>query len=252
MANQEFPTIPGTIEIPGDLGGFKPKPQVVWTASNWSYTSGVNIDYGPSAGEYWGGDANFVINRQENMYQPFPSSGSRFWSTAVTRERTTVFRMDGNSRWMPASVFNGIGFETYHQHIVGNQDHMLYVADYAVIFRHRSNNETKYYGLKTDYTSSPGHEGYRFDCIQTSDYHVDEIRTWGSEWLYQGLVVVLRTQGGGSDGSCESYIGIYNLKVGHKFSTVGSQYRYLPLKNRSAVNRDGTKDNKGFSNPFEE
>ena len=252
MANQEFPTIPGTIEIPGDLGGFKPKPQVVWTASDWSYTSGVNIDYGPSAGQYWGSDDNFQINRQENMYQPFPSSGSRFWSRAVTGERTTVFRMEGQSRWMPASVFNGIGFETYHQHIVGNTDHMLYLADYALIFRHRTGDGTRYYGLKTDHTSSPGHEGYRFDRIQSSDYHVRDIRAWGSEWLYQGLVVVLRTQGGGSAGSCESYIGIYNIKVGSKFSTVGEQYRYLPLKNRDEANRDGSKNTKGFTDPFEE
>ena len=250
MTNQEFPTIPGTIDIPGDLGGFKPKPQVVWTASDWSYTGGVNITDGPSAGEYWGSNDNFVVNRQENMYQPFPSSGSRFWSRAVTRERTTVFRMEGQSRWMPASVFNGLGFETLHQHNTGSTNHMVYLADYAMCFRHRTGSGKRYYGWGTGYTSATAHNGYRFDRIQTSDYHVKDIRDFGSDWLYQGMVVALRTKGSGT-GTTQSYITIYNMKVGSKFTTVDGAYRYLPLKNRGAQYRDGSVGNKGFTDPFQ-
>ena len=251
MGNIAFPTIPGTIEIPDDLNAFKGKEQVVWTASKWSYVVGLTITDGPAAGDYWGSDDNFRIDRQENIYKPQQGFGFMVF-TSATRQRTTVYYMNGHSRWMPASVFNGIGFETLHQHNKGNKDHMIYVANYAAMFRHRTSNEIRYYGWNTGNTNTPGHNTYRYDRIQSSSRYVTEIRGWGSDWLYQGLVVVLRTQGGGSDGYCESYITIYNMKVGSKFSTVGGAYRYLPLQNRSEVYRNGKVGNKGFTNPFEE
>ncbi len=249
MANKAFPTIPGTIEIPSGVEDFKTKRQVVWTASDWTKAASVSINYGPAAGQIWESDENFEIRRQENIYQPQQGSGFMVFANA-SNQRSTVFYMNGDSRWMPASVFNGIGFETYHQHNSGSTDHEVYLAEYAVIFRNRTGNGTRYYGWNTGYTSSPGHQKYKFDRIQTSDSHVNEIRAWGSDWLYQGLVVTLRTKGG-SGKTTGSYITIYNMKVGSKFSTVGGQYRYLPLKNRSASNRDGSVGNKGFSNPFE-
>ena len=249
MANKAFPTIPGTINIPSGVDNFKTEPQVVWTASDWTRVQSVSINYGPAAGQTWESNENFEIRRQENIYQPQQGSGFMVYANAATR-RSTVFYTNGDSRWMPASVFNGIGFETYHQHNSGPQDHELYLAEYAVIFRSRTGNGTRYYGWNTGYTSSPGHQKYKFDRIQTSDSHVNEIRAWGSDWLYQGLVVTVRTKGG-SGKSTESYITIYNMKVGSKFSTVGGQYRYLPLKNRSASNRDGSVGNKGISDPFQ-
>ena len=251
MTNKAIPTIPGTIEIPDGVEDFKRKQQVVWTGSSWSRTNGINITDGPLKGEYWGSDDNFTIKRQESMYKPQQTSGFMLFTNA-TRERVTVYYMNGNSRWMPASVFNGIGFETLHQHNDGNRDHMLYLSDYALCFRHRTSNETRYYGLKTYYSASLGHNTYRFDRIQSSDGHVTEIRKWGPDWLYQGLVVVLKTQAAGNTNWSESYITIYNLKVGSKFSTVGGEYRYLPLKNRAVNYRDGSVGNKGFTNPFEE
>ena len=251
MTNKAFPTIPGTIDIPSGLDAFKTRQQVVWTTSSWrESTSLITITHGPSAGQQWGGDESFEIRRQENMYQPQQTSGFMAYANAAGK-RTTVFYMDGDSRWMPASVFNGIGFETYHQHISGPQDHEVYLADYAVIFRQRAGNGTRYYGWGTGYNSSPGHLQYRFDRIQTSDSHVNEIRAWGSDWLYQGLVVALRTGDTGSKRSDESFITIYNMKVGSKFSTIGGQYRYLPLANRGANNRDGSVGNRGISNPFQ-
>ena len=251
MANKAFPTIPGTIDIPSGVEDFKTRQQVVWTASSWRQApSNITITHGPSAGQVWGSTESFEIRRQENMYQPQQTSGFMAYANASAK-RTTIFEMNGNSRWMPASVFNGIGFETYHQHISGPQDHEVYLADYAVTFRHRTGSGTRYYGWGTGYTSSPGHLKYRFDRIQTSDSHVNDIRAWGSDWLYQGLVVALRTKEGGSSRSDQSYITIYNMKVGSKFSTIGGAYRYLPLANRSSTNRDGSVGNKGFSNPFQ-
>lgn len=250
MANKALPTISGRIDIPGNLNDFKTKPQVVWTASDWTKIDSVNINYGPAAGQTWESDENFQINRRENMYQPQQGSGFRVFANAAA-QHSTVFYMNGNSRWMPASVFNGIGFETYHEHNSGSTDHEVYLADYAAIFRNRTGNGTRYYGWNTGYTSSPGHQNYKFDRIQTSDSHVNTIRAWGSDWLYQGLVVTLRTKGGGSSNATESYITIYNMKVGHKFNINIPDFRFLPLENRDENHRDGSVGNKGFSNPFE-
>ena len=251
MTNEAFPTIPGTIDIPDRLTDFKNKEQVVWTDSSWSRTTGITITDGPAAGDYWGSNDSFSIIHQKSMYNSDRNSGFRVFTHANT-EKITVYYMNGNSRWMPASVFNGLGFETYHTHNALSFDHMLYLANYAMVFRHRTSDETKYYGWDTYYTASPGHDTYRFDRIQTSDDHVKEIREFGPDWLYQGLVVVLKTQAASSTNPSESYIHIYNVKVGHKFSTVGGAYRYLPLKNRGANYRDGSVGNKGFTNPFEE
>ena len=188
--------------------------------------------------------------RQENVYQPHQTSGFMVFAHAATKQ-TTIFEMHGNSRWMPASVFNGIGFETFHQHESGPRKHEVYLSDYALCFRNRTGPGYRYYGFSTHYNASPGHEGYRYDRIQTSDDHVEDIRKWGPDWLYQGMVVACRTREDGNRESDKSYVTIYNVKVGHKFSTVGGQYRYLPVKNRSAQYRDGKVDNKGFTNPFE-
>ena len=157
MANKAFPTIPGTINIPGGVDDFKTAIQVVWTASDWTKAnSPININYGPAAGQIWESNENFEIRRQENIYQTQQDSGFMVYANAAA-QRQTVFYTNGDSRWMPASVFNGIGFETFHQHISGPQDHELFLAEYAVIFRNRTGNGTRYYGWNTGYTSSPGH-----------------------------------------------------------------------------------------------
>ena len=250
MAIKPFPTLPGTINIPGNLTDFKTEKQVVWTASDWRQApSNITITHGPSAGQVWGSTERFVIQRQENVYQTNQASGFMVFANAASQQ-TTIFEMNGNSRWMPASVFNGLGFETLHQHNTGSTNHMVYLADYAMCFRHRTGSGKRYYGWGTGYTSATAHNGYRFDRIQTSDYHVKDIRDFGSDWLYQGMVVALRTKGSGT-GTTQSYITIYNMKVGSKFSTLGGEYRYLPLKNRSEANRDGKIGNKGFTDPFQ-
>ena len=249
MAIKPFPTLPGTIEIPDDLNAFKGKDQVVWTASNWRKAPPITITHGPSATQVWGSTEDFGIERAENVYQPNKASGFMVYANAAV-VKTTIFEMYGNSRWMPASVFYGIGFETFHQHMSGPQNHRVYLSDYALCFQHRTSTEKRYYGWSTGYSNSPGHNTYRFDRIRSGASDINTIRRWGPDWLYQGMVVACRTAntGGGSD---ESFITIYNMKVGSKFTTVGGAYRYLPLKNRGEVNRDGTKNNKGFSNPFE-
>ena len=113
MANKAFPTIPGTINIPSGVEDFKTAIQVVWTASDWTKAnSPININYGPAAGQIWESNENFEIKRQENIYQPQQGSGFMVYANAAA-QRQTVFYTNGDSRWMPASVFNGIGFETY-------------------------------------------------------------------------------------------------------------------------------------------
>ena len=75
MANKAFPTIPGTIDIPSNLTEFKNRKQVVWTASDWTRTPSVNINYGPAAGQTWESDENFEISEYLLMLllnaQPF-------------------------------------------------------------------------------------------------------------------------------------------------------------------------------------
>ena len=248
MANKLFPTIPGRIDITDDRDDFRNQRQVVWTASDWTRLDGVTINYGPAAGT-WYSNENFDLEQQGNMYQFQQDKGLILYAKA-DRERQTVFQMTGHSRWMPASVFNGIGFETFHQHESGSTNHDVYVAEYALVFRNRTSGSTRSYGVNTGYGMSPGDGKYRYDYIKSSDSHVNTIRSWGSDWLYQGLIMNFRT-GGGYITISRSFINVYNVKVGHKFTANISDFRFLPLENRSEANRDGSRGNIGFSNAYE-
>ena len=240
MANKAFKTIPGTINIPNDLDSFKTTSQVVWTGSSWRTKGTFSPGYGDTSS--WPHDPSYSISRQDTMYSPTQGTGLKLTSSAGNIHKGN-YELYGDGRWMAASVFNGVGFEVYQN---SGSKHAVYLAKYALVFANRDNSNYRIWGVNTG-TTNPS-SGYRFIRVQSSASMVSTIRGWGPTWLFQG--VILHAYNNGGAGSDDSYMEVYNMKVGSKMSTLGGQYRYLPAGKRSYDKRKVTAGNVGFNDLF--
>ena len=144
---------------------------------------------------------------------------------------------------MPASVLNGCGFEIY-QGSSGKQ--AIYLKKWGLIFASRTSGAYRIGGFNTG-TSSPSNT-YKYMEVSSNNSATSSIRSWGSGWVFQGLVLHIANNGGA--GKTESHLETFNMRVGHKFSTIGGQYRYLPPTMRPYSNRNASSGNVGFTNPF--
>ena len=253
MANKSFgKLLPGTIDIPtsSKLDQFKQLVQARWTNGLWKYQPKFTVTHGPAKGD-WDSGNYYDIAHTRDMYTNKSSDGLK-----VSAENGSYHEMNvilyGNSRFMPAKVWNGFGFETYHKQISGSGAHNIYVKRYAAVFCHRTQKDNyRYYGWTSGHGDRPTGD-YRFDSIHSGNSNVSEIRSWGDDWLFEGLVVTFANNN--ANKKTKSECTIYNLKIGHKYSTVGGQYRYLPLAIRRYVERDkhpinGSR-NAAFTDPF--
>ena len=227
MANIGFDFVQAIIDIPPDLTTFKQRPQVRWTGNNWQGQSSVFVGYGPAAGT-WTSTNNFTKSHERDLYSSSQDNGLRIYSTGTGREHEALWMMDTTSRWMPASVFNGVGFETYFRIDSGNTNHQLYLNAYGVVFRNRTGSGQRIYGWNTGNTDGPGSNTYKFDRIISSDSGVTDIRRWGEDWLLQGLLVSFKTKASGV-GTTDSLIDLYNLKFGSRYSANAAGYKVHPL-----------------------
>ena len=239
MANKKIQSIGSEISIPSDLEEFKYRPQVVWTGSSWrdkeafyttdGYISEFQHDGSISPGS---GSGNlYTANEADGIDFLIKSNNSQHGNTETI----------GDSRWMPATIFNGCGFEVHQSH--GNVNSM-YLQKWCLAFSHRHDNTFhRTWGVNTNATAP--YAGYRY--IKLPDSDISGIRNMGKDWLLQGLIFNYRTNFGfGTD--INSGLRIYNLRVGHKFSDVNNNYRYIPCKRRSYTDRNIV--NAGFTDPF--
>ena len=256
MANINFgKLLPGTVEIPNsqDVNQFKNIVQARWTGNQWRLKGNMNISDGPAKGT-WSSESAYSLQREGDMYNSSSNTGLKVYSNSG-QGHESIYENYGDGRWMPASVWNGLGFETMHVREGGNSNHDLYIKRYAVIFAHRSTNSYRQYGWNTGYTDRPIGTDYRFDKIHSSMDSTLEIRRWGKDWLFQGLLIQFANNGGTN--STQSHVIVYNLKIGHKYSTIGGQYRYLPAGIRGYSQRDPSHGNvtsngglMNFTNPL--
>jgi len=236
MTDAGFKTLFTEISIPAGLSDFQAKQQYAWTTSDgWAYKNSVGVNYGPAA-TTWNSTSQATILRRGNLYSRSQNDGFKVQKDAGGGQES-LYMLEGLSRWMPASVFNGVGFETYLEIESNNRNHQLYLAAYATVFKHRTNTGVRYYGIDLGYSDGPGYSGYRYNAMQSTSSHVNTIRSWGPDWLLQGLLMSFKTATGGT-GTTKSDVTVYNLKWGNKYSTNSSSYRVLPLKMRSSSGRD--------------
>lgn len=240
MADVPFKTIAGTIDIPSDLTAFKTRDQVVWTGSSWRLKGAFSPGYGDTSN--WPDSPSYSINRQNTMYSSQQSSGLKLTSSAGNQHEAN-YELYGDGRWMAASVFNGIGFEVYQN---SGGRHAVYLKKYALVFANRDNSNYRIWGVDTG-TSSPSN-AYRYIKVLSSAGMVSTIRSWGPTWLFQGIIIHAYNNGG--TGTTDSYMEVYNMKVGSKMSTLGGEYRMIPAGKRRYDNRKVTAGTVGFNDPF--
>ena len=228
MINVPLKTIAGTIDIPTNLNDFKAKEQVVWTGSSWREKGSFTPDYGDT--NRYEHDPSYAIHYQRDMYNFSDSTGLALKGDAGT-SHSGNYELYGNGRWMPASIFNGVGFEVYQE---SSAKHAIYLKHYALAFANREGNGYRFWGFDTGARDKA--QGYRFMSIPGSNPAVSTIRNWGPSWLFQGIILHIANNGG--TGSSISYMYVYNMRVGSKMSTLGGQYRYLPAGMRSYSHRD--------------
>ena len=124
-------TIAGTIDIPIATNEFKDRDQVVWTGSSWRTKGTFSPGYGDTSS--WKHDPSYSISRQDTMYSPQQSSGLKLSSSAGNQHEGN-YELYGDGRWMPASVFNGVGFEVKQS---SSGRHAIYLKKYALVFANR-------------------------------------------------------------------------------------------------------------------
>ena len=241
MATKAFKTIAGTIDIPSNVGDFRTRDQVVWTGSSWRHKGAFKPNYGDET--TWPDDDEYTIARQGYMYSSSQSSGLKVEAYNVGKTHNVNYELYGDGRWMPASVFNGLGFEVYQSH--GNK-HSVFLKKYALVFASRDNSEYRVWGVDTG-TTNPS-AGSRYIKVLSSASMVSSIRGWGPTWLFQGIIVHIANNG--PTGSSSSNIEIYNMRVGSKMSTLGGQYRMIPAGKRGYDKRKAIAGNIGFNDPF--
>ena len=243
MANKAFKMIPGTIDIPSDLSSFKNKEQVVWTGQSWREKATFTPTHGDR--NQFKKDPSGSINRQGDMYDPRDSTGLHIKWDAGNQHMTT-YEIYGDGRWMPASIFNGVGFEVYQS---SSTKHGVYLRYYCLTFANRDSGSYRTWGVDTG-ARDPS-KGYRYIRVPSSSSTVNTIRSWGPSWVFQGIMVHVWNNGGSSSDASE--MTVYNMKVGSKMSTIGGQYRYLPAGKRSYEQRDPRRGNNNimhFTDPF--
>jgi len=240
MANKGFKTIPGTIAIPGDLPTFKTKDKVIWTGKSWRAKGTFTPTHGDTTS--YTHDPSQGIGRQGNIYANTAQEGFKINSDAGN-QHSANFELYGDGRWMSASCFNGIGFEVYQS---SGAKHAVYLKKWALVFANRDNGSYRIWGIDTQETNPSS--AYRYIRVTNSWSLVDTIRSWGPTWQFQGIILHVYNNGGA--GSDASYMEVFNMRVGHKFSTTGGQYRYLPAGKRSYDNRKIITGSVGLTDPF--
>jgi len=236
MTNIGFNFVQPIIDIPSDLTAFKQRPQVRWTGNDWAFQNSVTVDYGATAGT-WTSTTSFQTPKKSDLYSNSQNNGFRVRGEGVGLGHESLYMMETNSRWMPASVFSGVGFETYYYIETANNNHQLYVGAYGVVFKHRTNSNQLIFGWDTGNTDGPGTNKYRFDSIPSTNADVATIRRWGPDWLLQGLLVSFKTKKSGV-GTTTSYIDLYNLRFGSQYSVNASNYKVHPLALRPYSGRN--------------
>ena len=234
MANQSAPSVPSNMgDIPSTLAEFNAAPQVDWLVGVNSKAKGeVVCGYGSKrtlsseGGVYGNGSAKSTLF----------SATATGWSAIVTNGNSHYqnfeLRWKDKSRWCPASIFNGFGGEFKQHH---DKSHSMYFTDLALIFMGKY-DETFIFTSDGKLSDSRGIKEvyYTFD----NQTYIDEIRAWGNDWLFYG--VILRVTNPGGAGSDQSEVSCRNFRVFTKGSSLSSNHRLIVPAPRSESDRAKT------------
>ena len=209
--------------------------RIDWTDGMKSATKGaVTPTYGvktnmPSSNSYGAGN---VI---ESVWQDNGNKGFRIDQLNSSAGQGNIeIGFDSKARWMTAGMFNGLAFEL---HSSQGGASAMYVTQYALIFVNAGVENYRFFGntLNDGYNNGP-HLGYRLADFNNETY-INEIRSWGRDWLLQGIV--LNIQNAHETTGPATIVKFWNLKIYHKcVGSTSANHRIFTPKLRSFSNRN--------------
>ena len=230
MTNKRIPSVPADMgSVPSSLDDFNNADQLDWLVGVRAKMKGkIVAGYGSqrtlnSAKAYGAGTAKTTLFSTAKGWDLIQNNGTNHDCNIELTAAT------GTNRWCPASIFNGFGGQFKQNH---NKTHSMYFTDLALVFHHASNDDWRYTtdgrcgnskGIKTFY--------YRF----STQSYIDEIRSWGSDWLFYGVILRVANDKGALDDQSE--VSCFNFRVFTKGSASGSANRLMCPAPRSDADR---------------
>lgn len=230
MANQSAPSVPSNMgTIPSNLTDFNKADQVDWLVGVNSVAKGeVVCGYGSKrvltsqGGPYGNGSAKTTLFSTDVGWSSLVKNGSSHY-------QNFELRWKDKNRWCPASIFNGFGGQ-FKQH--NDKSHSMYFTDLALIFMGKW-DETFIFTSDGKLSNSKGVKEVYY-TFSTQAY-IDEIRGWGNDWLFYG--VILRVSNPGGAGTDQSEVSCRNFRVFTKGSSLSSNHRLICPSARTEANR---------------
>lgn len=236
MADQKIPTLQPSQDV--TESNFNSIPRPLWTGDDLKLIGPYYADGGYTNHEIESDGALPPQSLNVNMYVNDENSGI-IVSTKSGMTHNSNIEMTGNCRWMPASVFNGVGFRVKQD---TTELHALYLRNYSIFLANKT--LTNYYRYTIHVVNNPVAGNYLYITDSTA---INDIRALGNDWLVSGLCFQVYTNGG-ITGADNSSIKIYDVKFGHRYSLTGGNYRVIPSPRRSYADRN--KNILGFTDPF--
>ena len=168
------------------------------------------------------------MQEETGLWQDSGQKGYKLSTTAGnSHQQNCEIKFKDKSRWMPASIFNGCAFQI-HQN--SDSKHALYADMYCLLFINKSSSSYRFVGneFSDAYNNGP-HSGYRYAHFRSTAM-IDEVRSFGNDWLLYGIIVHVRN--GGGAGSSSYTFKLWDLKIYHKTSETSSSVRMIPEKAR--------------------
>ena len=230
MANQSAPSVPSNMgTIPSTLADFNNADQVDWLVGVQSKAKGeVVCNYGSKrtlssqSAPYGNGSAKSTLFSTAQGWSAILTNGSSHYQNFELRWKE-------KNRWCPASIFNGFGGQ-FKQH--NDKAHSMYFTDLALIFMGKY-DETFIFTSDGKLSNSKGVKDVYY-TFSTQAY-IDEIRGWGNDWLFYG--VILRVSNPGGAGSDQSEVSCRNFRVFTKASSLSTNHRLICPSPRTQANR---------------
>ena len=234
MTNKNAPCIPSNMgTIPENSSDFNKAAQVDWLVGVRSTAkSEVVCNYGSKrtltseGSPYGNGSAKDTLFSLDKGWSAIVTSGSGHY-------QNFELRFKDKSRWCPASIFNGFG-GLFKQH--NDKKHSMYFTDLALIFM-GAQDENYIFTSDGRLSNSKGEKElyYKF----STQSYIDEIRAWGNDWLFYGVILRVENPGSGV-GSDQSEVSCSNFRVFTKGSTLSSNHRLVCPAPRSKADRAKT------------
>ena len=230
MANQIAPSVPSNMgTIPSNIDDFNNADQVDWLVGVQSKAKGeIKCGYGSKrtfssqSSPYGNGSAKSTLFSTDVGWNAILTNGNSHYQNFELRYKD-------KNRWCPASIFNGFGGQFKQHH---NKAHSMYFTDLALIFKGATDEK---YIFTSDGHLSNGKGTKDIYYTFSTQAYIDEIRSWGNDWLFYG--VILRVSNPGGSGSDQSEVSCRNFRVFTKASSLSSNHRLICPAPRSDADR---------------